>query len=348
MKTAPVSFKNIYHYCQRHYADASLVDLKFKSEERRLGSLPIDWLQNFRTRKYAKVTGKIDKLFSKFAIKCSIERVNADDFKLEKKLSRILGRNDVKVNYIGYGVFKEGYKLKVGNYAYALMTFHQGINPKGDAYIGHGALAEPSRIFNFFKRYSHGRVAKPFMTRFSTENDGNAYMLVKYIDGNDKTHVKSPLPRFQSDFYPLKTVDCNKGNLINGIVVDIGGIEENPNAMKSSKFRQNLFNILGFIDKGTYPCSDVINSQMLAKAEGFICDLIENGENIYNIDLRKITKDLNPLERKYIIKKIRVLKKAHKLKLELQKSGDYEQYKKYFEEYVRGYGSRSMRLELLG
>lgn len=56
---------------------------------------------------------------------------------------------------------------------------------------------------------------------------------------------------------------------------------------------------------------------------------------------------MNEIEQKYIIKKIRALKKVHKLKLILQQSGEYEKYKEFFEEYARNNASWTLKRELI-
>ena len=186
----------------------------------------------------------------------------------------------------------------------------------------------------------------------------DGYMLMKFIDKNDKSRAKGDLPSFQQDFYRFKVVDYNQGNVKNGVIVDIGKIEENDDYLQSDEFRQNLFNFLGKIERNheenftSVPYrkfGENANDNRIANhnAEEFIYGLMEDGVEIYNVDIRKFMKDLNPLEQKYVIRKIRKLKKAHNLKLKLQSSGEYNLYKQYIEEYANQYGSWSLRAELL-
>jgi hypothetical protein len=181
---------------------------------------------------------------------------------------------------------------------------------------------------------------------------------MKFIDENDKSRAKSDLPEFQQEFYRFKVVDFNQGNIINGIIADIGKIQENDNYLQSDEFRQNLFNFIGKIKRNHIEnftkipykkFGDNAEAHWIANhnAEEFVYSLMENGIDIYNIDIREHIKKLDELEQKYVIRKIRKLKKAHNLKLKLQQKGEYEKYRQYVEEYANKYGSWSLRAELL-
>ena len=74
---------------------------------------------------------------------------------------------------------------------------------------------------------------------------------------------------------------------------------------------------------------------------------MDKGLDIYNIDIRKFIKNLTPLEQKYAIRKIRKLKKAHNLKIQLQQKNEYKKYKEYFETYAQTFGSWTIKRELL-
>lgn len=359
MITTRVSFpKNIYHYCQRNFVDRDLLDVKFSTESRRMGTLPYDWLKNEKQTNYAKLTEKVDKFFRKIATR------NRLSYRLEgyeRKLSRILKRKDVKIEYVDRGSFKDCHKITIGDYKYALLTFIRDSYWKNqlerDTLNGSGPLVEPCRIFDVYKEYSHGRVAKPFMTRFVNNSNAekyDGYMLMKFIDD---AHSKCDLPAYQQNFYKFNMVDFNQGNVINGVIVDIGQIKENDEYMQSDEFRQNLFNLLGKIEKNheenftTVPYKkfgNKANDNWTANhnAEEFIYGLMKDGVDIYNIDIREFIKNLNPLEQKYVIQRIRKLKKVHNLKTKLQQSGEYDKYQPYIEKYVKQYGSWSLRHEL--
>ena len=375
MKTPAIKFPdNIYHYCKRNWVDRDLLNISYSDESRRLGSLPYDWLKNQRSWKYARITRKIDKILRNFAVKGEAPMNDNKffenfykDFKFVKKMSRILKRNDIKIEYIDEGAYKFCHKLTVGDFDYALLTFKREVYPgnqlEWDTLRGCGALVEPCRIFDLYKEYSHGRVAKPFMTRFVNNTkveEFDAYMLMKFIDKDDTSRAKSTLPELQKKFNKYEMTDFNLGNIINGIIVDIGRIEKSDEYMNSSEFRQNLFNILGKIERNheenfnTIPekgCKNIDERKEINKAihyaEDFIYSLMDKKIDIYNVDIREHIKNLSPLEQKYVIKKIRKLKKAHNLKLKLKQSGEYEKYKQVFENIANTFGSWTMRAELL-
>ena len=374
MKTQTVSFpKNIYHYCQRNFVDKDLLDVPFKTAQRRLGTLPYDWLENHKPKEYADITEKVDKLFSDFAV------INAptfeaeeyfnpfyENFKFVEKLSKILKRDDIKIEYVDCGSYKYCHKLTVGKFKYALLNFIREYWPENQLEMntlrGSGALVEPCRIFDLYKEYSHGRVVKPFMTRFVNDTNSDkfdAYMLVKFIDKNDTSNVKCDLPAHQTQFYKYKMTDFNLGNIINGIITDIGRIEKNDYILKSSELRQDLFAFYGLLVRNHYENFanpflkkyNVDKAQQIEKAinnaEDFLHGLMKDGYDIYNLDIRLFTKDLPEIERKFVIKKIRALKKANKLKLKFQRNDEYNYYyEAYLKNYAGEYCSKTMKHEL--
>lgn len=318
-----------------------------------MGSLPCDWFQKYDRNQYAKLTRQVDRLFRRFAKLYSLERTTAEKFNLQKKLAKLLKRDDVKINYEGQGGFKVCQKLTVGNYSYALLTFKKEGPLERDTLLGHGALVEPCRIFNYYRCESQGRVAKPFMTRFVNNSktlDFDGYMLMKYIDEADTMRAKVELPDYQRDFSRFKEIsDNHEGNVINGIRTDIGRLEENPNAMASSEFRQNLYAFLAKTKSTRLTLRAKTPEEKLAasKALNFVHELMFEGKDIYNMDLREVMTDLNELEQRYVIKTVRALKKAHKLKLKFMERGEYGDYAKYFGKYVWNNDNLPLQIELL-
>ena len=392
MKTPTISFpKNIYHHCQRNFVDKDLLNVPFKTGERRLGALPYDWLKNRTSKEYAQMTEKVDELFRGFAVirtplsdtdECIglyDEEFNPvvkyyesvyKNFKFVEKLSKILKRDDIQIEYVNHGAYKHCHKLTVGKFKYALLSFIRGNLPEQlefDTLLGNGALIEPCNIFDFYKEYSQGRIVKPFMTRFVNDTNAetfDAYMLVKYIDENDTSNVKCDLPAYQKQFYKYKMTDTNTGNIINGIITDIGKIEKNDYILESSELRQDLFAFYSLLVRNAYENLDVPvlqkkynpdtasqTEKAIHNAEEFVHNLMkdgyDNGYDIYNIDIRPFIKDLPELEQKFVIKKIRALKKVHQLKLKFQQNDEYKHfYEAYLENYAETYCSKTMKREL--
>ena len=366
--------QNIYHYCKRNFAEKNLLKIQLADEKRRLGALPIDWLKYVGHENYARTTKEVDRLFQEFALlteykfneKKEFFQNYYQDFGFIKKLSDILKRKDINIEYVDEGAYKHCHKITVGNFKYALLTFKRDKYFKKqleyDTDKGCGALLEPCRIFNLYKEYSQGRVAKPFMTRFvnnpnAAEYDG--YMLIKFIDKNDSTRYKCDLPAFQKSYYKYKMTDFQPDNIINGVIVDIGMVIKNTNAMKSSKFRHNLFKFLGIIERNHKEnfTSVLINSSdsknaeniriAIHRAEEFVYILMKQGLDIYSTDIREFIKNLEPLEQKYVKNKIRKLKRVHKLKTQLIEQNEYEKYKPLVDSYVQTYGSWTIKHEFL-
>ena len=332
---------NACHYFKRHFAQNS--DFVFNQQffnKNRLGSLPYDWIRSISHQNISGVTEKVDRTFQEYALKMADNTLSRDVFETENKnlrerLSRILSRDDVEVEFINKGFYKNCQKIKVGNYEYALLTFRDGVDNLEAHIYGHGVKIEPCLIFYMYKNYSRGRITRPFMTRFSSDiNDRDAYILTKFINSADtKRSKKKALLSERNRRYKFEP--WGEGNFINGICIDVGGTLKLDNAWPRDLVRlfskMRLYETIHFRLDGI-PLSDcgekaiVERVNAAIKADNIICDLLNNGYDIYNRDNRDIINSLSPIERKVFLKKVRALKSFHKQKQELVKKGLYENY----------------------
>ena len=322
--------------------------------ERRLGCLPYDWLKNLKPDEFSKATKDVDEAFQIYAKKSGhVETLEGISKQLVKKLKKILKRDDISMMYIGNGYYKECSKLTVGKFKYAFITMFEkfGYHP-GDA-RAFGKYAEPQAIFFTYKKMPHGRVAKPFMSRFSTDYDEYGYMLNKFIDENDLSRAKTPLNPLRDRFREYYIADSReRGNMINNIIIDAGGIERNENYIKDKNFRRNLF---VFFDR-IYPDMQnarwrtinndgLINSKTVIPAEKFLTEQMDKGVDIFKADLRELLKPLNDEQQLYAKKLIRRLRNTHKLKCDLKAQGKYDSYKTILEKF-KSYCSEILTKEL--
>jgi len=331
----------IYHVAKKR--NLHLFDLqdmvRFQNlKERRLGSLPSDWLTNIKPDEYCKVTQKVDNLFSTFAEKSydtELETLDGISAELVKGLKKLLRRDDISMDYVDNGYFKECSKLTVGDYAYAFLTFFEKFGMhQGDART-FGKYFEPQSIFFTYKKMPHGRMAKPFMSRFSTDYFEHGYMLNKYIDKNDAARAKTQLNPLRNEYYEYSIPDSSERseNMINNVIIDAGGIVKNTNYIKDKTFRRNLF---VFLDRIYINCPQPLAKSDLkltimkkANVDDYLCKQLDSGTDIYSADLRELLKPFDEQEKIYAKRQIRQLRNVHKLKKELKANGTFEKYKPY-------------------
>ncbi len=335
-----IESKNLLHVFKHNYVTASELTEFLTANpnvEKRIGCLPPDWLKKIKKNDISKATQLVNDVFEKSAFKLSQDK-NDNLFckNIRRSLKKILGRSDISIQYIASGSFKRCHKLTVGDYSYALSTFKQTNNK----YRKHGIASEPQYIFTAYKRMSHGRVVKPFMAKVSAYNDYNGgYILSQFIGNENKkkqcsiknyfsklfNHQEVQKEKKMTNLTPLeiklqdfKFKDAEFGmnfstrtvfNVINGVLIDVGGME--PNNFKLTNAEKK---IALNVEKKVIAESNIINNARrnainIDKISNYLCDLINNGTNIYSADLRNALKDLDSNEQKVATKIIRTQKR---------------------------------------
>lgn len=312
--------------------------------ERRLGALPFDWFKNLKPDEYAKATEKADKLFRTFSEESTKEKYETLDglyADLVSGLKKVLHRDDIEMEYVGNGYFKECSKLTVGKFKYALITMFEKFGyVRGDD-RAFGKYAEPQAIFFTYKKMPHGRMAKPFMSSFSTDYNEYGYMLNRFIDKNDTARAKTVLNPLRAEYREYSIPDIQRAdNLINNVIIDAGGIVKNKDYIEDKNFRHTLDIFLDRIfmehirEDALWEVPKIKEIDIACRAENFLIEQRDNGIDIYKADLRELLKPLNEDERLYAIRMVRRYRNIHKLKLELKENGTYEAYKPYLEKTI--------------
>lgn len=223
--------------------------------QRRVGSLPYEWIKDFEPNKRAKITQEVCDVFERFAVetkdlceddtyrtKMTVKKIlslNPIFKELEKQLRTILQRKDIFVGYLGHGALKMSSKIDIGGKAYAFSTFKDKGCRKGfKSYYtkAHGRGYEPQSVFMCYYRGAHGRNARPFMSFISGENDLGSFTLTKYIDyTHPRKGHKTPLQRSREYLY-----DADPHNQIHGISIESGGRFENLNWIEN-KYEKEIW-----------------------------------------------------------------------------------------------------------
>ena len=361
---------NFYHYCKHNNAkplDICLYKKENPDKDLRLGALPFDWIKDFDKSEIPELTQKIDTIFYNYAKEtanfksCEFKSYNEN---LKKSIAETLKRDDVDVEYIGAGFFKNCQKITVGDYAYKLSTFKSDWKAPYRSLLSgsHGMYSEPAKIFYVYKNYSHGRVAKPFMSRpaeYSQFRD-NGYILSKYIDKNDTQRAKGELDPIYLDYCRIIHTDKErKGNEILGVITDVGGMEDNHDYIHDKEQRNSVvffskaLKNYQFLTKDRLFGMNMMEADNLIKAEAdaedYVYNLLTKTDDFYEKDVEEITEPLYELEKELAIEKIGQLKSVHKLKTKLQKEGKFEECLNYLLKFKHNsWRDKSMQYEVFG
>ena len=272
---------------------------------RRVGSLPYDWIKDIEPNQRAKVTQEICDVFERFAIET--KDLCEDDFyttkmtvkkilslspifkELQTTLRNILQRNDVFVAYLGQGAVKMSSKIDIGGKGYALSVFKDKGCRKGfKSYYtkGHGRGYEPQNVFMCYNRGAHGRNARPFMSLIVGENDLGGFTLTKYIDyTHPRKKFKTILQRSREFVF-----DADPHNQIHGVSIEAGGKGYNDNYIDNRHERELWYrfaNIISGYTKGLY----FINGVGGETTQKFLLSQVESGVDICSKEFKSKLRD---------------------------------------------------------
>ena len=276
--------KHVLHIAKRRVIPASEMSQILHTGANKndfIGALPPEIIKKIPMQSRGEIPRNTDAVFSNFARNVAHISVTSDvhyTFYKEsfKKyfpsiicgLKKLLNRDDITMSYIGSGTFKHCFLLSFGQDSlnrYVLQTFQNKINFDPDIFP-HGVLYEPQNCFTTYKKYSHGRVARPFMAHpTTTEILSDGYVLVKYIDSNHP--IKQQLGRFTTQRTNMISTDTfGKNNSVRGITVDVGGFVQNPTHIAAKKTRHNMHELSQILNnmnfskefKGVYSTLDKI------------------------------------------------------------------------------------------
>lgn len=331
--------KRILHLAHHEIVDIwqmkRFIDYQY-GVQRRLGSLPLSIIKNYKKEDIKELTEKADKLFQKFSKDVSViavdtritNKLNSLRFSCEienfqDELQDLFQDPNIVVEYIGSGSFKHCFSIKFDNgYKYTIQTFHNHAPMRQD-WMQHGMIFEPQNYFMVYHNYSRGRIAKPFMSYTTTsEFCSGAYILTKYI--NTSYPYKQNRGEFVYSRDKVISFDVNNPrNVKHGVIIDIGGFDYNLDHIKDSKTRNKrheFAQILDNFDLHNYKNHKIFDSLFLKYKQmgDTFFDTTKWPNIIY--ELPKKQQDIAP-------RILRLLLHLKNKRETMEKSGDYTKIK---------------------
>ena len=267
--------KHLLHRVKRKFVGPYEITsmAKDKTLPEYIGALPPEVITLVPENKRRKITKKVSQAFSEFANDITT-KARFDDLKtpyrlnfprefkqFENQLRKLLKNPDISVQYLDSGAFKFCFVIdfNISENLYVLQTFRDFKGNKNDnCSLTHGALFEPQIYFTLHKTYSHGRVARPFMSKPIDVNDSTyAYILTKYIDQehNQKTRI-GPFITGRQFMYPD---DKNESNIIQGVLIDAGSYQKNPEHIANKQIYLQWQSFAMILDSMDFKSFDACN-----------------------------------------------------------------------------------------
>ena len=340
MKAQGIARQNLLHIAKRRLINAQEVNSLLKTmpeNQRKLGSLPYDFLERFPKSARTEITKNVADVFENFS-KEATEAEDSNDMyvyaiknpaeKMVEKLKEILKRDDIKTSYVDSGSFKNCQKLVVGDYAYALSTFKKYpiYDARGYFREAHGKGNEAQAIFTAYKRFSQGRVCRPFLSSLSGEHEEGGFILSKFIDSLHPKKVERG--KFAQSRDALKNIDT-LGNSIQGIFIEAGGFVYNKKHIQNPEVRKGWKELAYCMDRNI----ELLNSPIANEVQGLLVMGIDGGLDICDKDILNSIIENEPIHRQKIARKlVKNIERARTIKNEAIKNGTYDKIKQLLKE----------------
>lgn len=239
--------RNLFHFLKKKlYTVDEITDFakKLSDEEKYIGCLPDKWRKSFPESEVREKTKQIQKLFSEFAKNCStrentpIKTLAPEVEKLRAQLEELFG--ECKIDRSFKGSLGKVFLIDCGSEKVALKIFHNNPNPKHLA--GHGQTKEIANAVFLSNNLKPNQSSRFYCGKIGLSGDNDAFMLTEYVTpkiaGNSHNHwALWDCSRFYNGDY--------KGdNIINGKIIDYGGIHYNFENLNQKAYAKELFPLI--------------------------------------------------------------------------------------------------------
>lgn len=185
----------------------------FPNTDRNIGTLPKGWNEN--SAKDKALQHEISNIFEEFRLTGDTDTRNTD--KLQKDLSNLLHKQ-VKVSYLGAGMFGTAYKISIeGAEDVCLKIFHT-VSKMEDPL--HGKYIEPQAL-TYLNNHTN-KFVKMFFGKVGASQDNDSFLVTQFL--SDDT---VPIDTYKGDYSNInfKILDDNRHNKVKYKIIDPGAVE---------------------------------------------------------------------------------------------------------------------------
>ena len=185
----------------------------FPNTDRNIGTLPKGW--NEDSAKDKALQHEISNIFEEFRLTGDTNTRNID--KLQKDLSNLLHKQ-VKVSYLGAGMFGTAYKISIeGAEDVCLKIFHT-VPDREDPL--HGKYIEPQAL-TFLNNHSN-KFVKMFFGKVGASQDNDSFLVTQFL--SDDT-VPIDTYKGENSKVRINMLDRNPYNEVKNKIIDPGGVD---------------------------------------------------------------------------------------------------------------------------
>lgn len=185
----------------------------FPNTDRNIGTLPKGW--NEDSAKDKALQHEISNIFEEFRLTGDTNTRNID--KLQKDLSNLLHKQ-VKVSYLGAGMFGTAYKISIeGAEDVCLKIFHTVPDRE---YPLHGKYIEPQAL-TFLNNHSN-KFVKMFFGKVGASQDNDSFLVTQFL--SDDT-VPIDTYKGENSKVSIEIHDGHSRNKVKNKIIDPGGVD---------------------------------------------------------------------------------------------------------------------------
>lgn len=248
-KTSSDSFTshNLLHFLKKKLRTVDEIAnfiQRLSEDEKYIGCLPGGWREKINIYDMKSSTLEIQKILSDFAAKSRtgkdtpIEKFDLQIKELERKLKSFFG--ECKVEHIGKGCFGRVFRIQCAGEDLALKIFHE--SPLQKTSYGFGQVKEIANAVHMNYTLKPNQCSRFYCAKAGDRNSKDVYILTDFLESDGKSHIyRSKKPWSYSRFCYS---DYKEENIINGKMIDFGGIFDtyrNPNV---SAFEKELYSYI--------------------------------------------------------------------------------------------------------
>lgn len=222
---------------------------KFPLINRNIGTIPKIFFKNYNGNNKKEFAEQIYSMLSYFAMKLNfcyeseyssleeqlLDEAILDTTEFTNALSKLL-KQKVNLTFIGAGYNGNGFKLEIGDEIFFYKTFFLYREDDVERFSKHGCFAEPQMALFANANASKCQFTKFFFGRVAGYIYYDSFIISKFITPKAIEENKN---KIILDYISLNQTELSKfDNLINGKIVDFGGIREVTPELRDKKLRR--------------------------------------------------------------------------------------------------------------
>ncbi len=217
---------------------------KFDIQNKFIGSIPGEFFTNIQYNKKKEAAYKLFNIFLKYTYSLNYDFESEDvenEFwtnilnirlkEFERELSNITAQT-VNIEYLEHGTFGNVYKITINDKYYAYKVFFP-YKKFSESYLKktQGLYFEPQAAYYAGKSTDKNLFVNFFAGKISSYDDPYSYIITEFITPEETSKKYSPF-----HYLSINKIELKKENIINGRIIDFGGLYVKEKNLKDKDF----------------------------------------------------------------------------------------------------------------